>query len=125
MSLDEQNIQAFVKLIQSQPSLFSSDDRTELLELVSTLPNEVKPISNALVRWCKSRDAIRNEWLLLTGQISELAIAKAASEDVEPINLKDHKETLMNAIRVSDPAPAPQLASPQQPPQPQPPNSQP
>ncbi|MEC4817346.1 MAG: hypothetical protein SAK29_29350 [Scytonema sp. PMC 1069.18] len=120
MSPDEQNIVGFVKLIESQPSLFSSSDQTLLWELVSTLPNDPEQISNAIALWCKSRPHILNELMPLIANVKENDLElRAPKKDVKSPDPKDYNDILLNAVRVSFPN-----STPQQPPNQNPSNSQ-
>ena len=125
MSLNEQKIAAFIQLIESQPSLFSQQDRASLWQLASTLPNDTEQISDAIAKWCKSRESIRNELLLLIDKSPEIAPSRGPSKNFKSPDPKNYHDILLNAVRERFTPSEQQQPSPQQPPQPQPPNSQP
>jgi hypothetical protein len=130
MSLDEQNIKAFAKLIESQPSLFSDEDQVDLWGLVSTLPNNAEAISNAIAEWSESRSSIRQALLPLVGNISQntsqaKSPTRGAAEDFKKPDPKDYNGILLNAMRVSFPNIESEAQTPQQPSNEKPSNSQP
>lgn len=124
MSLNERNIAAFIQLIQSQPSLFSQQDRASLWQLASTLPNDTEQISTAIAQWCQSRESIRNKLLPLIAQSQETTPLRGPVKNFKSPDPKNYNDILLNAMRESFPASEQQQPNPQQPPQPQPPNSQ-
>lgn len=130
MSVDEQNIQAFVELIESQPSLFSVEDQANLWQLISTLPNDAEQISNALdevlavgiADWCNSREKIYNALLPLIGELSQTRSPAKVFKSPDP---KDYNDILYNAMRVSFPSVTSQQPNTQPPSNQKPSNSQP
>ncbi|MBO3457349.1 hypothetical protein G7B40_005230 [Aetokthonos hydrillicola Thurmond2011] len=122
MSPDEQNIQAFAKLIESQPLLFSNEDQVDLWRVVSSLENNAETISDAIAIWSKSRSKIRQALLPLIGNISQ---TRSAAEDFKKPDPKDYNKILLNAMRVSFPNVESQQQTPQQPSNQKPSNSQP
>lgn len=48
----EQNVAAFIELLNHQRELFSPQDLTELAGLIDPLPDKIEDLSNALIRWC-------------------------------------------------------------------------
>lgn len=121
MSPDEQNIVGFVKLIESEPFLFSSSDQTSLRELVAHLPNDIAQISNAIAEWCKSRNQILNSLMPLIANVSKDndSQTRAVTRKVKSPDPKDYYDILSNAVRVGFPD-----STPQQPPNQNPSNSQ-
>ncbi|MBR8833710.1 MAG: hypothetical protein DSM106950_06635 [Stigonema ocellatum SAG 48.90 = DSM 106950] len=121
MSPDEQNIVGFVKLIESQPSVFSSSDQTSLWELVTTLPNDTEQISNAIAVWCESRQHIREKLMPFINSVSKEndSPSRAAAKNIKSPDSKDYNDIILNAMRVH----LPQQPT-QQPPNQNPSNSQ-
>ncbi len=120
MSLDQQKIEAFIELIKSQSSLFSSQDQADLWKLVPTLPNNVEEIANAIADWSHPRNHVWNALARLLGQSSG-GVTRGPAKNPAPINPKDYQETLVNAMRQSFPTSEPQPPSSQ----PKPSDSQP
>ncbi len=112
MSLDQQKIEAFIQLIKSQSSLFSSQDQADLWKLVLTLPNNVEEIANAIADWSHPRNHIWNALVPLVGQSSG-GVTRGPAKNPAPINPKDYDEMLINAMRESFPASEPQPPSSQ------------
>ncbi|BAZ23718.1 hypothetical protein NIES4073_46070 [Kalymmatonema gypsitolerans NIES-4073] len=52
----QQNINAFIKLLKNQSTLFSSQDVTELRKLIKIWPEEVESLSKRITAWCQSKD---------------------------------------------------------------------
>jgi DNA-binding transcriptional MerR regulator len=52
-SFHEQQIAAFIELLERQRSLFSPQDLADLAELIEPLPDRTEDLSNAIVQWCK------------------------------------------------------------------------
>ena len=109
---DQQKIEAFIQLIKSQSSLFSSQDQADLWRLVPTLPNNAEEIANAIADWSHPRNHIWNALVLLVGQSSS-GTTRGSAKNPDPINPKDHKEMLVNAMRESFPTREPQPPSSQ------------
>ena len=65
-SFHEQNVAAFIELLNHQRELFSPQDLAELAGLIDPLPDKIEDLSNALIRWCSQQehsaqlDALRN-----------------------------------------------------------------
>jgi len=49
----QQNVAAFVELLNNQRSLFSQQDLAALVELIQPLPDKIEDLSYALAQWCK------------------------------------------------------------------------
>ncbi|KYC38111.1 hypothetical protein WA1_37815 [Scytonema hofmannii PCC 7110] len=113
MLLDEQKIKAFAQLIQSQPSLFSEQQQAQLWELFPGLPNDANKVANAIAEWSQDYQEVWNELLPLIAQNSD-SITRGPLENPEPVNPKDYKEQIVNAMRESFPSPKQQPSPPPQ-----------
>jgi len=49
----QQNVAAFIELLNNQRSLFSRQDLVTLVELIQPLPDKIEDLSYALAQWCK------------------------------------------------------------------------
>jgi hypothetical protein len=49
----QQNVAAFVELLNNQRSLFSQQDLAALVELIQPLPDKIEDLSYAIAQWCK------------------------------------------------------------------------
>lgn len=59
MSVSERTIKAFIQVIETQSTLFFIEDRTDLHQLVSSLPEDAEEISTIIRNWMKLEE--RNE----------------------------------------------------------------
>ncbi|MEA5563384.1 hypothetical protein [Planktothrix agardhii] len=116
MSFYQQNLQAFMRLLQEQPQLFTESKRHELIALIEPLPDDLETLSVAIASWYETYDEIvdaqleiLNNSILIENQsksdrITELAVARIPGTNVDNIpepNQQIHKETLKNAIQQS------------------------
>jgi len=88
----EQNVVAFIELLQDQRSLFSPQDLADLAELIEPLPNKIEDLSAAIAQWCKQdgHSLQRQAWRdLVSGKVAAmveelLATNLASLETFEP-----------------------------------------
>jgi predicted transposase/invertase (TIGR01784 family) len=52
-SFSEDNVAAFIELLNHRRSLFSTQDLAELAELIKPLPDKIETLSDAIAQWCK------------------------------------------------------------------------
>ncbi|MGB7442550.1 MAG: Rpn family recombination-promoting nuclease/putative transposase [Coleofasciculaceae cyanobacterium] len=52
LSFHEQNLAAFIELLNTQRSLFSPQDLAELAQLIAPLTDEMEELSKAIATWC-------------------------------------------------------------------------
>ncbi|MFW5664138.1 MAG: Rpn family recombination-promoting nuclease/putative transposase [Coleofasciculus sp.] len=52
-SFAQQNVVAFIELLNNRRSLFSTQDLAELAELIKPLPDKIEMLSDAIAQWCK------------------------------------------------------------------------
>ena len=52
-SFAEQNVMAFIELLNNRRLLFSTQDLAELAELIKPLPDKIETLSDAIAQWCK------------------------------------------------------------------------
>lgn len=52
-SFQEQNIAAFIELLNHQRELFSPEDLADLAQLIQPLPDKLEDLSNAIAQWCQ------------------------------------------------------------------------
>ncbi|MEQ9486018.1 DUF2887 domain-containing protein [Coleofasciculus sp. F4-SAH-05] len=99
----EQNVVAFIELLQDQRSLFSPQDLAELAELIEPLPNTIEDLSEAIAQWCKQdgHSLQRQAWRdLVSGKVAamveELLATNLAS--LETFEASVNKVILQQAI---------------------------
>ncbi|CAD5932026.1 hypothetical protein PCC9214_01349 [Planktothrix tepida] len=114
MSFYQQNLEAFLQLLQQQPQLFTESKRQELLAVIEPLPDEIETLSVAIASWYETDDEIvdaqldiLNNSILMANNSSSDAIAPLALarfsknnvDDVPKLNQPLNKETLKKAIQ--------------------------
>ena len=104
MSFYQQNLQAFLRLLQEQPQLFTESKRQELMALIEPLPDDLQTLSLAIASWYENHDEIVNAQLEIMDDSSMLAVDRIPGTNVgyvpEP-NQQMNKETLKNSIQQS------------------------
>jgi hypothetical protein len=101
MSFSEQNVAAFIELLTHQRSLFTSEDLTELEQLVTPLADDIQEISKALSSWYKKHPEIREAQLKLLPDNSEERAPGSKGGKVKTPNYELNKQTLQNAVQQS------------------------
>lgn len=104
MSFHQQNIEAFIKLLKTQRSLFSERDRASLGKLVDNLPEDEEKISEAIAAWYEQRPKILDAQLdilnnLLNEELNAQRSIAAAIARTEAQAEKDCREELMETIK--------------------------
>ncbi|MFP4102444.1 Rpn family recombination-promoting nuclease/putative transposase [Coleofasciculus sp.] len=99
----QQNVMAFIELLQHQRSLFSPQDLADLAELIEPLPDKIEDVSEAIARWCKQdgHSLQRQAWRdLVSGKVNamveELLATNLAS--LETLGFSVNKANLQQAI---------------------------
>lgn len=101
-SFHEQNVTAFIQLLNSQRLLFSSQDLAELNQLISPLPDDIEKLSQAIASWCQQEDhsqildaLIQMRQTLTTITLEEISGTNTQTKTPDyPLN----KQMLQNAI---------------------------
>ncbi|CAC5345933.1 MULTISPECIES: hypothetical protein [Planktothrix] len=104
MSFYQQNLQAFMRLLQEQPQLFGDSKRQELIALIESLPDDLETLSLAIASWYETDDEIVDAQLEIMDDSSILAVDRIPGTNfgnVPKPNQQINKETLKNAIQQS------------------------
>jgi hypothetical protein len=116
MSFYHQNLEAFLKLLEEQPQLFTNSHRQDLIELVEPLPDDIETLSIAIASWYENYDdivdaqlEILNSYILINNDseqtsTSELALARLPLTNISSVPKPKpelNKETLKNMIQQS------------------------
>ncbi|CAD0221625.1 MULTISPECIES: hypothetical protein [Planktothrix] len=103
MSFYQQNLQAFMRLLQEQPQLFSESKCQELMALIEPLPDDLQTLSVAIASWYENHDEIVDaQSEILNNSILEVdRIPGTNVINVPKPNQQINKETLKNAIQQS------------------------
>ncbi|WP_353932188.1 hypothetical protein WJM97_06275 [Okeanomitos corallinicola TIOX110] len=111
MSPYEENILTFVYILQTQPELLTVEDRTDVLELLATLPDDVEEISNAIALWYETRPQILDA--ILKVPVEDLDSLRAAGGNRTPITGAESKEMIENSVTQSRQSSQPDTSSSQ------------
>ncbi len=108
MKSEIQAIRNFIKLINSQPELFSEQHLNELEAIITPLSNhDVEGLLDKIENWCKSNPVINDALNVLVGSkpIPEKGIGGKlpTAEAKADYEKNDVKEEVLNAIRQSTP----------------------
>ena len=99
----EQNVAAFIELLNHQRELFSAQDLADLTQLIDPLPDNIEDLSNALARWCSQQehsaqlDALRQVFQSL----SSATVEKLVGTNLDTVQTPEYplnKSALQNAI---------------------------
>jgi hypothetical protein len=113
MSVSERTIKAFIQVIESQSTLLSIEDWTDLRELASNLPEDTEEISTIIRSWLKpeERNQIQEAFELQRKNIpssfsfanQHLGIGSTQSPTPPNQPSQSSKELLENAIKRNSP----------------------
>ena len=103
----QENIITFVYLVQTQPDLFTAEDRADLKDLLSTLPDDVEEISNAIALWCEGHPQILDAIL----NIPILDSLRAADGRSTTLTGRESKEMIENSVTQSSQSKQPPSSS--------------
>lgn len=99
MSKHEEVVNIFVHLLIIKPSLFSQEDRDELIKLIDKQPNEIQSLSNAISEWLSKHSEV-DEALVEFEEIGGRAPgAKRVNTNIPKYELD--KKNISNAIQQS------------------------
>ncbi len=98
MSSRDEYIQNFITLVETQWPLFA-DCQGELEQLQTSLPDNIKGISNAIASWCQSRPPIRDAMDAMSGLQVGDRVPGTQGNAPPPPDPKIYQEMLQNNIR--------------------------
>jgi hypothetical protein len=93
MSFAEQNLEAFIDLLKTQPGLFSQENIVNLKQFISNIPDDTEQLSTAIATWYQRHSKI------LDAQLNILNKFLNTTGSGSGINID--KNTLLNAIQQS------------------------
>lgn len=99
MSDYEENILAFKHILNTEPELFSEEDRKDLKDLLSKLPDNVEEISNAIALWYEEHPLILDA--ILNIPIDDLDSLRAANGRAISLTGRESKEMIENSVTQS------------------------
>jgi len=103
MSFAEQNLSAFIDLLENQPGLFSQDNITNLKEFIRNIPDDTEQLSTALATWYQKHSKILDAQLTVLNKSSSRTERGPGSAKLNS-NISEYqldKKALLNAIQQS------------------------
>ena len=100
MSFDEQNLEAFIELLNNKrSSLFSAEDRAKLAQLIEPLPDDIEKLSETIAGWYEKHPKILDAQIdLLNKNLTSQRVPGSTTGNIKPPENPLNKETLKNAI---------------------------
>ncbi len=101
MTFSEQNLDAFIELLKTQPALFSQEKIVNLEKLISSTPDDIEKLSTAIAGWYQNHPKILDSQLALLNH--SLTVKGPGSAKANP-NIPEYqldKKMLLNAIQQS------------------------
>lgn len=102
MSLPEQNIDSFIELLTQQRSIFSTEQLTELAQLIEPLSDEIDVLSEAISSWAENYPSIQEAQAKLLEPLPPAKASEkaAVTRETSESQLGDrlNKQALRNAI---------------------------
>ena len=97
-SFHQQNVTAFIELLNNHPSLFTPETLAELVQLITPLPDNIEELSKAIVNWCQAKEDA--QILDSLNQIRQsLVSATVPGNNPETPDNQPNKIILENALR--------------------------
>jgi len=118
MSFDEQNLEAFIELLNDKRSrLFTPQDIASLTKLIDSLPDDIEKLSLAIAAWYEKRPKILDAQLdILNNHLSSgTNFNRVSYSNVGDVNSSDYqlnKQALQNAIQQSSASVTSQISPP-------------
>lgn len=94
----EENIIDFNSIIKNRPELLSDEDRLSLEQLMSSLPDDVEEISNAIALWTEEHPKVLDALVELTPSESR---ERGLGGSTIRLTAKDAKDLIENTVRQS------------------------
>ncbi|MGB3755575.1 MAG: hypothetical protein WBA07_04280 [Rivularia sp. (in: cyanobacteria)] len=101
MTFAEQNLDAFIDLLRTQPTLFSQEKIANLKEFMSNIPDDTEQLSNAIANWYQKHPKILDAQLALVNKSFSVKGTGSAQADSNIQEYRLDKNTLLNAIQKS------------------------
>ncbi len=104
-SFHEQNVAAFIELLNNQRELFSPQDLADLAQLIEPLQDNIEELSQAIAQWCSQEghsaqlDALRQVLQLLSSATVEFLLG-TNPDSVQTPESPLNKQMLQNAIEL-------------------------
>ena len=99
MSDYEITVNIFIHLLKTQSSLFSQEDRDDLIELINEQPDEIQSLSNAISDWCSKHSEVDKALAEFEEIVERAPGEKRANPNIPKYQLD--KKHIINAIEQS------------------------
>jgi len=101
----EQNIEAFIHLINNLPSIFLAENRVDLEQQIDQFPEDVTSLSNAISAWCKKYPDIRKALSKTRKSLFDSTPGNPRGQDdsIPEAKPEDYKTLIKNQMRESFP----------------------
>lgn len=102
MTFAEENLDAFIDLLNKQPNLFSPENITNLEQLINNKPDNLEILSTVIAGWYQKYPQIMDAQLALLSQYSS-SVRGPGSSTLNP-NIPKYqkdKKSILNAIQQS------------------------
>jgi hypothetical protein len=93
---DEQNLEAFKYLLENHAGLFTREDRAEVVNLLSTIPDNIQQLSDAIALWCNENPTVLNKFLELP--MEKDFMVRAAGNRPTPLDPTEAKKDLLDNL---------------------------
>jgi predicted oxidoreductase len=103
MSDYEMTVNIFVHLLTTQSSLFSQEDRAELMQLIDEQSDEIQSLSNAISHWLSEHPEVDKALAEFEPKVGEKAPGQKQANHNIPRYELDQKH-IINAIQQSSPS---------------------
>ena len=99
----QQNLAAFIQVVNGERSLFSPQDFVELEQLIAPLPNNLEELSIAIINWYKQpeKSQIMNQLIQIRQTLTSNTFESGSQTDTGTVETPENqlnKQTLLNAI---------------------------
>ncbi|MBK4729020.1 hypothetical protein JJD41_03820 [Oxynema sp. CENA135] len=98
MLQEDETIQDFIKLVETQKPLFA-DCQEELQQLLGNLPSDKEGMSDAIADWCEAHPSVQNALDALSEQKEGDRVPGHTGIAPPPPDPKFYQQMLENAIR--------------------------
>ncbi|MFB2918623.1 MULTISPECIES: hypothetical protein [Aerosakkonema] len=118
MSFDEQNLEAFLELLNDKRSrLFTPQDIASLTKLIDSVPDDIEKLSVAIASWYEKRPKILDAQLdILNNKLSNTSSFNRVSDsnvgDVNSSENQLNKQVLQKAIEQTSVSVTPRTSTP-------------
>jgi hypothetical protein len=93
----KETIESLMQLLKQQPSLFSTEQRAELLQLLTPL-TDLNKLSSAILEWCKNYPKIEDLLAPLIKEVKKETTTRSAGGGDTPKPTPEEEERLRGGL---------------------------